>query len=78
VGAVVLNVTAVDPTAASFLTVWPTGEARPNASNLNLPAGQTIPNLVIAKVGSNGQVSVFNQAGAAQLVIDVAGWFPAG
>ncbi|MDQ1412186.1 MAG: hypothetical protein QOE07_774 [Acidimicrobiaceae bacterium] len=78
VGAVVLNVTAVDPTAASFLTVWPTGEARPNASNLNFPAGQTIPNLVIAKVGSNGQVSVFNQAGSAQLVIDVAGWFPAG
>jgi len=78
VGAVVLNVTAVDPTTPSYLTVWPAGETRPNASNLNFAAGQTIPNLVIAKVGANGQVSIYNNAGATHLVVDVAGWFPTG
>jgi hypothetical protein len=30
---------------SSFLTVWPKGEARPNASSLNFVAGQTIPNI---------------------------------
>jgi len=76
VGAVVLNVTATGPTASSFLSVWPAGEARPNASNLNVVAGQTVPNLVIAKVGANGQVSVYNHSGSTHLVVDVAGWFP--
>ncbi len=35
VSAVVLNVTVTEPTATSFLTAWPEGEARPLASNLN-------------------------------------------
>ena len=35
VGAVVLNVTAVNQSAATFLTVWPKGTPRPVASNLN-------------------------------------------
>ena len=73
--AVVLNVTATNPTAAGFVTVWPAGSPRPNASNLNFLPGQTIPNLVIAKVGSNGQVSLFNSAGNTGLIADVAGYF---
>src|SRR5207237_22129 len=35
VTAVVLNVTVTDTSAPSFLTVWPTGQPRPLASNLN-------------------------------------------
>ena len=38
-GAVALTVTAVNPTAASFVTVWPAGSTRPTASNLK-PATQ--------------------------------------
>ncbi len=75
VGAVVLNITATNPTAASFLTVWPTGSAMPLASNLNYVPGETIPNLVIAKVGSNGQVSLYNGVGSTDVVADVVGWF---
>lgn len=78
VAAVVLNVTVTGGSLASHLTVFPTGEAVPNASNLNFAAGQTIPNLVVAKVGDGGQVSIFNNAGAVHVIIDVAGWFPAG
>jgi hypothetical protein len=77
VGAVVLNVTVTAPTTAGNLRVWPTGTALPNASNLNFVAGQTIPNLVIAKVGSNGKVSIFNSAGSTDVIADVVGWFPA-
>jgi hypothetical protein len=75
VAAVVLNVTAVGPTGPSYLTVWPTGAARPRTSNLNFVAGQTVANRVIAPVGSNGQVSIYNPAGSLSVVVDVAGWF---
>lgn len=75
VGAVVLNVIAVQPTALSFLTIWPTGSTQPNASNLNFVAGDIVANLVVAKVGANGQVSIYNQAGTTNVVADVVGWF---
>ena len=77
VSAVVLNVTVTEPTATSFLTAWPEGEARPVASNLNYVAGQTVPNLVVVKVGAGGKVDLFNYAGAAHVVADVAGWYGA-
>ncbi len=59
-GAVVLNVTVTQPTSHGFLTVWPEGAARPTVSNLNFGAGETIPNLVVVKVGSGGQVDFYN------------------
>ncbi len=73
--AVVLNVTVTNPTAPSYLTVWPTGVTRPLASDLNDLPGQTIPNLVVVKVGGDGKVAVFNAFGSADVVIDVAGWY---
>lgn len=77
VSAVVLNVTAANPTARSFLTVWPHGVSRPTASNLNVVAGQTRPNLVVAKVGVGGVVDVFNYAGQVDVIVDVSGYVPA-
>jgi len=76
VGSVVLNVTAVTPSATGYLTVWPTGGAQPGTSNLNFNPGQIIPNLVIAKIGSGGKVSLFNSVGSTDVIADVAGWFP--
>jgi alpha-tubulin suppressor-like RCC1 family protein len=78
VSAVILNVTAVNPTAGTFVTVWPTGEAKPLASNLNVPPGDTRANLVIVKVGAGGQVSFYNDAGTIDLIADVAGWYGTG
>ena len=75
VSGVVLNVTATAGTASGFVTVYPSGEARPNASNLNTVGGMTRANLVIAKVGGDGAVSLFNSAGAQHLVVDVVGYF---
>ena len=76
VGAVVLNITAVAPTTGGFLTIHPTGTTRPNASNLNFTPGQTIPNLVIAKIGTGGQISIYNDTGTTHVIADIAGWFP--
>lgn len=75
VSAVVLNVTVVEPSAPSFLTVWPSGASRPNASNLNYAAGQTIPNMVIVPVDPNGYVTLYNQAGQLNVLVDVLGYF---
>lgn len=76
VAAVVLNVTAADHWGnESFMTVFPAGGQRPLASNLNYWYGSTIPNLVIARVGAGGQVSIYNDRGAVDVVADVQGWF---
>jgi len=75
VSAVVLNVTVTGPTAASYLTLFPSGGSPPNASNLNFTAGQTIPNLVVVRVGPDGKVGVFNNAGNVHVIFDVVGWF---
>ena len=73
--AIVMNTTAVLPTGGSFLTVWPTGVTQPLASNLNFVPGDIIPNLVQVGIGSNGKVSLFNNAGAVNLVADLTGYF---
>jgi hypothetical protein len=75
--AVFLNVTAVKPGAAGFLTVYPCGEPRPLASNVNYVAGQTVPNAVATQVGTAGKVCIFTLA-STDLVVDVNGFLPAG
>ena len=78
VSAVAINVTAVDPTSPSYITVWPTGHPRPDASNLNVQAGTTIPNFVIAPIGNDGNISLYNERGNVHLLADIVGYFTAG
>jgi len=77
-GSVALNVTAVSPSEAGWLTLWPTGQGRPNTSNLNFATGQTTPNMVIVALGANGQISLFAPSGTVHVLVDVLGWFPSG
>jgi len=79
VTAVTLNVTAVGPTVPGFLTVWPSGKARPEASNLNFSAGQNIPNTVIVPIGVGGKIQLFSgSGGTVYLLADVSGYYLAG
>ena len=71
--AVVLNVTVTSTTAQSFLTVWPAGVPRPNASNLNWVKGKTVPNLVEVTLGAGNEVSFYNLAGNADVIVDLEG-----
>jgi hypothetical protein len=73
--AVLLNVTAVAPSAGTYLTVFPTGIERPLASNLNAAVGQVVPNMVIARLGPDGAAAIFNNSGVVDLVADVMGYF---
>jgi hypothetical protein len=73
--AVVFNLTATDSVANGYITAWPTGEPRPNTSNLNLTAGgQTRPNLATVKLGAGGKVS-FYSFGGTHLLGDATGYF---
>jgi hypothetical protein len=74
---VVLNVTVTNTTAPSYLTLWPAGASRATVSNLNWVAGETRANLVNVPVGSGGQVSIYNGAGSADVVVDEEGYFAA-
>ena len=75
--AVVLNTTAVRPTAGGHLSLWPAGTARPATSNVNFTAGGIVPNLVTVPVGAAGKVSVLNSAGSTDVLIDAVGYYAA-
>ena len=47
----------------------------PSTSNLNFTADQTIANLVVVRVGADGNVIVYNKAGSVHVIADVAGWY---
>ena len=88
VSAVLLNVTAITPPTEGFITVGPrpagvgdvfndqfTYKGWPTASNLNTQPGQTVPNLVLARVGAGGKIRLYNFNYPTHMVADVAGWF---
>lgn len=77
--AVVVNITVTGPTGAGFLTAWPSGLARPTASNVNFVKTQTVPNMAIVKVGDARSISIFNaNSGPVDVVVDIQGYVTAG
>lgn len=79
VTAVTLNVTATGPTRGGNITAYADGASRPNTSNLNFAAGQTVANQVIVPVGSDGKIDLADESsGTVNLVADVAGYYGVG
>lgn len=73
--AVVVNIIAVDPLGAGFLTVWPAGTPQPLASTLNMVAHRTVTNNATVALGAGGAVSVAVGATSAYVVLDVQGYY---
>jgi RHS repeat-associated protein len=79
VSAVVVNVAQITDTSATYLTVFQTGITRPATSNVNAVAGGAdATNEVTVPVGTNGQISIYNQAGTTNVIVDVLGYYSAG
>ena len=76
VAAVALNVSAGCATAATPVTVWSTGSAKPSSAALNVPAGGGASAMTITALGGNGMVSVLNGAGTTELAVHVVGYYP--
>ena len=71
-----VNVVAINAAAPGFLTLYPCGSARPEASTLNYATGQTIANGATIKLGTGGKICVYSDQ-ATDLIVDVTGFIPA-
>jgi hypothetical protein len=75
--AVSLNVTVTAATTTSFLTLWPSGGARPNVSTINFT--QNDPALangaIVALSTASSDLSVYNSDGRVHVILDVTGYF---
>ncbi len=71
------NVTAVNPTASSYITIYPSdANPRPAASNLNVIAGGApTPNQVTVGLSTTGAISAYNNGGTVDLLIDIVGYY---
>ncbi|MEV4559505.1 NosD domain-containing protein [Kitasatospora sp. NPDC049285] len=76
--AAVFNVTATEGTADTYLTVYPSGTARPGTSSLNVNPGRTVPNQVTSPLGTGGRATVYNHLGRVQVIADLFGYFTKG
>jgi hypothetical protein len=70
----VFNLTATEVQGPGYVTAYPCGQSPPVASNLNVSAGQTVPNLVTVALPTNKHVRFFTVS-ATNLLADLAGWY---
>ena len=70
--AVSLNVTATNPAADGFVSVYACGVIE-EVSNLNYSAGQTVANAVIAPTSASGTICLFSNV-TTDVIVDINGW----
>jgi hypothetical protein len=71
-----LGVVIVNPTAGSFLTVFPGDAVRPLSSNVNWQSGQApTPNAVTGALSADGRLGFYNLAGTVDLLVDIVGYY---
>ncbi|MBA3321310.1 MAG: hypothetical protein H0T45_07660, partial [Pyrinomonadaceae bacterium] len=57
-----------------FVTLYPSGMARPTASNLNYVAGEVVPNQFVVGLGGDGAFRIYSTA-ETNFIVDIAGFF---
>ena len=70
---VMLNLTAVAPFGAGYLTAYPCNAGPPTASNLNVRTGVTRANFVLVAPDADGEICVFTST-STDVVVDLLGW----
>ena len=73
--AVVVNLTAVKPSVNTVMSLYPAGVARPVVSNLNPVAQDTVANLATVKVGAGSKITLYNELGSTDAIVDVVGFY---
>jgi surface antigen len=73
VRAALLTVTVASPTAAGYVTAYPSGSAETPYATVKFASGRTVTNTVLVPVGLDGSVRVKTSA-AAYLKVDVQGY----
>jgi len=74
--ALVANVTAVNATTSTFITVYPGNLTPPGASDVNPPNFLPVTNLVVVGIDpATGTINLYNAQGNVNLIIDVFGFY---
>ena len=76
--AAVMNVTVVNATQPSWLTVSPSTGAVAGTSNVNFANGAPTPNLVTVPLGADGGIRLTLDSGLANVIVDLVGWYRPG
>ncbi|MEQ1703633.1 MAG: collagen-like protein [Ilumatobacteraceae bacterium] len=76
--AVVINVTVVHGTAVSYLTLFPKGATRPTTSTINWLSTAAVGNAATVQLGTDHSISVYNDAGTVDVIIDLIGYYAPG
>lgn len=75
--AVSINITVANASTTSWLTIWPSGTAKPFVSTINFDA--TTPALangaIVGLSANTNDLSVANAIGSVNVIIDVTGYF---
>jgi hypothetical protein len=69
-----VNVTVAPSSTLGFLTLWPSGAARPFVSTLNSFLGRIVANAALTPAGTGGVVSAF-VTNETHVILDVNGYF---
>ncbi len=78
--AVVVNITAVNPSSTGYLTAFASGQVVPFISTVNFTAGETVANEATIALGDTGDgnygnMTVYNFTGSTDVVVDVQGYY---
>ncbi|MEV7328022.1 hypothetical protein [Micromonospora sp. NPDC093244] len=74
VSALMVDVTAINPTANTFLTIYP-DLTTASASAMNASIGEVMTNSAVVKPGTNGKLAVHNAGGNVHIRVDLVGYF---
>ncbi len=74
--AALVNVTAIRGALNGFITLFPCGTERPEASTLNYAAGDVVANGAFVELGTDGTLCLYTHRGV-DVALDVTGWAPA-
>jgi hypothetical protein len=75
--AVAVNLAAVDPVDAGYLSAFPCGGATPTTSTVNHDLRHATSNSAIVKLGTGGKICIYSMS-PSDMIVDVTGWFAAG
>jgi hypothetical protein len=75
--AVTLNVAITGATTVSWLSIWPSGQARPNVASINFTsADPALSNGATVGVSTNAlDLSIYNSDGNVHVILDVTGYY---
>jgi hypothetical protein len=77
VTAVALTITAKNPSAATSVTLYPTGSRQPADADLTLNRGALRSNFALVKVGTGGRITIATSHGSTPIYVDVSGYYSA-